>query len=131
MRTHQQRNGTLTDEERHDPAIVEVVHVVRDVDLLETMYPLAYALRDALFTTLVEKVGVRGPGRGLSVRLRNELNLTESATKAMKLKARRRRTRGEEVDERQAKAVLAAIRAAAVAYREVMNEGESEDANAA
>ncbi|MFD8335517.1 hypothetical protein ACFV42_23085 [Streptomyces solisilvae] len=129
MRNRQTRNDALTDEERQNPAILEVMSIVRDLDLLETtLYPLSYVLRDVKLTEVVEEVGsARGPGRGLSVRLRNELGLSESNIKAMKLRARRLRSAGEKLDDQQAKAVLTALHAAAIAYREVMGAGDNGD----
>jgi hypothetical protein len=131
MRTKQQPNGRLTDEERQDPKIAELLQLFADVDIIETLYADAYRLRDEQFTTLVEEAGTRGPGRGLSVRLGNELGVTDAAVKSMKGKTRRRRTEGELVTGVKARAALAALQAAGNAYRAVMAEEEGDGGGSA
>ena len=128
MRNHQQRNGPLSDEERQDPEIRQLIEVFGDVDLLEEiLYSLAFEVRDTMLTDLVEKAGDRGPGRGLSIRIGNELNQTDSAVKAMKSRTRRRRKNGEQMSAQKFRAVRAALRAASVTYRQVMDEEGQED----
>lgn len=120
-------SGGLNDHDLTNPSIVELVKLWNAVSLVEPLRQDGTILRDALFDKITQDIGVEGPNRGLSTRLAREFGLTDGGMKSVKTRNRRRLAKGETIDAKRARAVLAAVRAAAEAYQAVMDGADHGD----